>query len=201
MGIIVMNIRSIGINAVKKLVPQEIFLTSRFVVLQYISFLFGTFFSSSHAAHVYKSHHKSFTGGIIRKQCCRVSDTKSTFPTAKQRCVLICSLSSQDRYGLFTVIDCVCDCDIANKWVSLMYAGHLCDLSVLFMWIPTFGNNFGEIVRHRKDVTKMTSHTWRQVFADSIILWITLYSLLFWTMEYTKKKVANANVISDWTVL
>ena len=42
---------------------------------------------------------------------------------------------------------------------------------------PKFGNNFGEFVRHRKDVTKndvtfMTSHTWRQLFGDGIILWI-----------------------------
>ena len=39
---------------------------------------------------------------------------------------------------------------------------------------PKFGNNFGEFVRHRKGVTKLTSHTWRWMFTDSIILWITL---------------------------
>ena len=33
---------------------------------------------------------------------------------------------------------------------------------------PKFVNNFWEFVRHRKD--RMTSHRWRQVFADSTIL-------------------------------
>ena len=33
-----------------------------------------------------------------------------------------------------------------------------------------FGNNFGEFVRHRKDVTKIMSHIEIQVFADNIIL-------------------------------
>ena len=35
---------------------------------------------------------------------------------------------------------------------------------------PKFGNNFGDFVQHRKDVTKMTLHTWRRVSAGNIIL-------------------------------
>ena len=30
--------------------------------------------------------------------------------------------------------------------------------------------HFGEFVGHRKDLTKMTSHTWKHVFADNMIL-------------------------------
>ena len=40
-----------------------------------------------------------------------------------------------------------------------------------FLWIQNLVTNFGEFVCYRKDVTKMMLHTWRLVFADSIILW------------------------------
>ena len=54
--------------------------------------------------------------------------------------------------------------------VLLVSVGNQCDLFHPLNANPKFGNNFGKFIRHRNDVTKMTSHTWKQVFVDSIIM-------------------------------
>ena len=72
----------------------------------------------------------------------------------------------------YTVI-CVC-----RK--PMWSAGNLCDLPILFMRIQNLLTVLGVLCvtkitsKHQNDIAKMMSHTWRQVFPDSIILWITI---------------------------
>lgn len=49
-----------------------------------------------------------------------------------------------------------------------MSAKHLCDLSVLFCANPKFGYNFGDFVRHRRDVIYMETGVENEFLVENL---------------------------------